>query len=425
MKIKMNKLNKNTWILLWVLLFQLPLFSQMEDYKYCRNIGDLSPAWYSFEIPAEVYSHANLSLSDIRIFGINSYNDTIEAPYIIDRKSDLMYRKKMEMNLINMSHNRKGYYYTFEMDKMEVINHIKLHFFSQNFDTYVQLEGSQNQKEWYTILEHERMIAIQNDQVDFHFTDLYFTPSKFNYYRLFIPLRTNLNLESAELIRSEHLSANEWEFKPKSFHQTEIKSDNHSLVMVDLKKTYPINWIQLFVKDTFEYYRPIEIMYLEDSVKTDLGWKYQYKTLLHSTISSIGNNKFELPRTHLNQLKIKITNHDNEHIQIDSIHIKSYKDVVTFRIVKPGSYQMYYGNKKAHSPQYDIVHFTDQIPHQAEFLALEKEIKNLNNKEVQATESNLINPIWLWIIIGMIVIVLGGITLKMIKSKDENTPQKT
>lgn len=123
--------------------------------------------------------------SDIRVYGVTA-KDTIEAPYVLQLSTAQGIEDEIKFELINSSFNKDGYYYSYQVLLNTAINKIKLAFKNTNFDWRVQLEGSQEQNKWFTILDNYRILSIQNDKTSYNFSDLNFPNSKFKFYHLFL-----------------------------------------------------------------------------------------------------------------------------------------------------------------------------------------------------------------------------------------------
>lgn len=114
----------------------------MKDYNYKRELKGISEQWHKIILPDDVFGKTNHNLSDIRIFGMQGRNDTIEAPYLLKADAGEVINREVEFKVLNTSSKHNGYYFTFEISTDELINQIKLDFQQQNFDWRVQLEGS-------------------------------------------------------------------------------------------------------------------------------------------------------------------------------------------------------------------------------------------------------------------------------------------
>ena len=202
----------------------------------------------------------------------------------------------------------------------------------------------------------------------------------------------------------------------KKLSTKENKQNKQTEIDIELKLAVPISQIKLRVTDTFDYYRPITIKFLRDSFKTEQAWEYHYSTLTSGILNSIEENKFKFNKRTTQKLKILIHNHDNQALNIGTIEVKGYIHNLVARFTEPASYYLSYGNNSKTNPQYDINRFTNNIPKKLKSLELGKEIL------IKMEQTPLKNPIfnnktWLWLIMSSIILILGWITLNMLRKK--------
>lgn len=175
-------------------------YGQMEQYNYKRELQGINNTWHKVVLPEEIFEKVTTNLSDIRIYGLTTKNDTIEASYLLQLKREKIISKKVNFKVINKSHNEKGYYFTFEVKSKEAINQLKLNFNQLNFDWRIALEGSQNQQEWFTIVDDYRILSIVNSETNYQFTKVNFPSSNYHYLRLLIKNDEKPTLSSAQIV---------------------------------------------------------------------------------------------------------------------------------------------------------------------------------------------------------------------------------
>ncbi len=388
-------------------------FGQLETYGYKQELKGISEQWHSILLPNSVFDKVNPDMSDIRIYGITE-NDTLEAPYIFRIAKGSLTKKDVDFNLLNMSSNAKGHYFTYEIPTTEAINEIHLNFKKENFDWRVQLEGSQNQKEWFTVLDAYRILSIKNNQTDYDFTDLSFPKSKYRYYRLLIKSKDKPELQSAS-IRLDDRTDVTYENHPVPYMNIE-QQDKRTIIDIDLKKRIPASYLQFKVTDDVDYYRPISIQYVYDSVITEKGTKYSYRNLTTGTLSSIENNIFKFPTTLAQRFRATIENHDNQPLQIEAAEAKGYEHKLVARFTEPATYYLAYGKAQAQRPRYDIAQAVTKIPDNPTPLTLGDE-QQIPKKSVVTVSPFFENKLWLWGIMGVVILVLGWFTVRMMGGK--------
>ena len=402
----------NTLILLFICALS---FAQLDTYDYKMELSGITDPWHSLIIPQEVFAIADNNLSDIRIYGVTA-NDTLEAPYILKVATDKKRLKNIDFKLINSAIKKDNYFFTFEIPKIELINEILLDFKNENFDWKIVLEASQDQKDWFTILRDYRILSIKNNQTDYKFTQLNISPSKYKYYRIAIQSDTKPELNKATISFEEKVELKYKDYSNFDIESTEDDENAITEIQIDLDQRYPLSMLKLNVGDTFDYYRPISIQYAADSVKSEKGWRYHYQTLFNGTLNSIEENEFKFSSTLAKKLNITIQNHDNQPLEILGVEVKGLEHQLIARFTKDANYYLAYGKENDRNPNYDITRSLTKIPESMTALSLGSE--QAIPKKLAKTKNPLFeNKLWLWTTMGLIILVLGAFTLKMMSKK--------
>lgn len=398
------------------LLFAISTYSfgQQEQYNYKREVQNITDQWHKLDLPIGIYEKVSPDLRDIRIFGITKNNDTVEAPYFIKLAREKVTSKQVSFKLINEARSAKGYFFTFEVPIDESINRMKLDFKQTNFDWRLALEGSQDQREWFTILEDYRIVSIKNELTDYRFTKVSFPDSKYRYFRLRLDSKVKPDLVSAGITFNDITEAGYNPYQIQNIKTDQDRNTKKTIIELDLATTVPISYLKINVRDTFDYYRPISIQYLADSTKTEKGWLYNYRTLKSAILGSLEENEFKFNSTILKKLKVVINNHDNPPLTVDSIYAKGYVHELVARFTEPATYHLTYGNPNARQARYDIGLFTKNIPETIPTLTLGDE-QPIDKITAAAVEPLFKNKTWLWAVMVVIILLLGWFSLKMMK----------
>lgn len=401
----------------FLLSISLYSYGQIGQYNYIHELKGISEQWHTIELPDELFAHSKQNLSDIRIYGITAEKDTLETPYRLRLSKAHDSRKDVRFKVINRTRNNEGYFFTFEIPTQETINHLEMVFVQQNFDWQIRLEGSHNQREWFTLTEDYRILSIKNQFTDFSFTKINFPESKFRYLRLFIDSRETPELTMVHITQNEHTNGAFKTFPIQKIKRKELKKTKQSEIDIYLTRPVAVSRIQLEVGDSINFYRNMTVKYLTDSIKTEKGWHYQYQTLTRGVLNSIEENKFKFKSTTAQQLKILIDNRDNRPLKIDTITVSGYKHNIDVLLRTPARYFLVYGNKQATKPSYDIERFTDNIPAMLKPLKL-GDAQQVKKKDRPHREPLFKNKNWLWAIIVLIIVTLGWFSVKMMKTKE-------
>ena len=315
---------------------------------------------------------------------------------------------------MNRVHNTKGYYFTYELPNKETINEIILDLKDQNFNWEITLEGSQHQKQWFTILEDYRILSINNHQTNYTFTTLKFSDTSYRYYRLLIKSDVEPKLATVKILKKAKKEAAYRNYQVQSFQVKE--QEKNTIVDVELSTKVPLDFLTVTVDDNFDYYRSISIQYLADSVKSEKGWHYNYRPLTTKTLSSMEDNSFELPSILAKKVRIIISNYDNQPLNISRVALRGLIHTLTTRFTAPANYFMVYGKNTDKSPNYDIAKTKLILPQKITNLNLGKTI-DIPKKESITTAPLFENKWWLWGITGLIIILLGYFTIGMMKKE--------
>jgi hypothetical protein len=410
----MRKL-KISWIVL-LCAIAVQLQAQTNGYKFKRAVTGISKTWHIAELPDELFAHAKPGFEDLRIFGIKG-KDTAEVPYLIKQRSDQVSRKEVPFAQINQSSGDNGYYYTFQSPGKDppVINQIRLDFRQENFDWKVLLEGSNDNSTWFTILKDYRILSIKNSNTDYQFTVVNFPDSKYQYFRISLKSQLKPDLVSAKIAKTDTIKGIYKEVKLRAMQVKNNRQTKESTIDLALNGLVPVSTVKLNIRSAFDFYRTFRIEYATDSFQTDKGMQYNYADLYTGTLTSLEQTEFDFPNTLAARLRIVIENNDNTPLQIGPVQLKGNTFDLIARFDDPTySYAMYYGNEKASAPSYEIGKFEDKIPDVLNPATIQKE--ETNPAFQSGTGKPLFeNKIWLWALMTIIIIILGGFSYKMLK----------
>ncbi len=385
---------------------------QSNNPLFKREIKGISGIWHKIELPANIYNHTSNKLSDLRVIGITSANDTIEAPYILKVGGEKDSVKTKSFKIINQSYNGTTFFATFEMPNIDEINEIGLGFDQNNFDWSLKLEGSNSGQDWFMIRDKYRILAIENESTSFKFTSVKFGDSKYKYFRIALNTSVKPDLKDVTLTLLAQDKESPKSIKVKKTSILENKTNKYTEVNIELENRVPLSMIKVKVASAFDYFRPINVEYLADSFKTEKGWKYNYELLSSDVLSSKTSNELKFNAVFAKKLRLKIINENNQPLNILGIEAAGNTYELLVRFTEKGNYYLQYGGNNLETPNYDINHFLSEIPTDVSLLTLGTEQNISQNQKVAPLVSN---KWWLWSLMGLVILVLGGFTLKMMK----------
>jgi len=401
--------------ILLLLAFLTEIKCQIQEYRYQRSLNNIEHNWHKIALPEDFFDKTTSSLSDIRIYGIKENNDTIEVPYILN--TALLKNSKTDLNhkIINQSIKNKSHFFTIQLSNNENINEIKLNFKNENFDWKINLEGSNDQKEWFSILEEYRILSIKNLLSNFQFGTLKFADSNFQYYRIEVMSTEKPILLNVQISQLENSPIKSKKIVLKNHKIVENKENKSTEIEIDLTNKIALSSIKILVKDEIDFYRKIQFSTLSDSLKTEKGFKYIYSNIKSDVLHSFDNNQFYFKDIINNKFKITIDNQDNEALKIDSIEFFAFEYEIIARFTEKAQYFLCYGKTSATSPKYDLNSFLDKIPSDLKYIELGDEFI-VDKPEKTKNKPLFENENWLWILIIASIAIMGGFSYKMLRS---------
>ncbi|MEZ4776695.1 MAG: hypothetical protein R3D00_26200 [Bacteroidia bacterium] len=402
--------------------------AQMTDYVYQRPLSQIkSKGWHEIVIPESVLSKLKEDLSDIRIFKI-SPEDTIEVPFLIHTSGDVEEVGTVPFQMVNQSKSGDNEsFVTLRPEEEMTINHIDLDIRPMNYDLLATLEGSNNRLKWFTIEENIRLVGISNDHVNYHFATLTFSDSDYKFFRV------KLNDAEAEIVKASvgRFVKTNGIYRPFTVTHQVVKNDvdkKTTEITVELSDRYPVSRLAFDVDKEKDFYRAVSVSWLKESVETAEGVKEVWRDFGGFTISSLEENVFDEAVQFTNRLKITVYNYDD--IPLSFREIKVFGPVYSMQtdLEAQGNYMLVYQNPKAYLPRYDMMYFRNKIPEKLTPVFPGEEsmiVKTDAEDAVSGAKSEAMTENLLWVVMGIVILLLGFFTVKMLRNAPgkNNTPE--
>ena len=401
------------WVLI-VLISWIGYFSYGQGY-YEHPITGVSDQWHRVDLPVEIFGRLHHSYNSIRVLGKKTNSIAVEQPYLLVKDQPRTIMHPEPSTIINQTRKGNDYYFTFEISDEPMLSRVNLDFENNDFDWKVLLEGSVDQKEWFTIIEDYRILALPGK---YEFTQLDFPAVNYPFLRIKINAQQKPILNAVS-INSVAVTAGEYEnWAPKAIYHQPISNTKKSELLIDLGKVVPVSYLKIKPNSSYDYYRDFKISFLRDSLKTEAGWSERWSNAGSGTLSSFGNNVFPLDEILTNKIKITIQNNDNQMLDIPSVEVKGAKHYLLVRFDGKPPYTLAYGNRKLRHPKYDLISFKKNIPKRPASVKLGKGTYKKMIDE-HKTDPIFSNSFWLYLLMGMTMLILGGFTLSMMRNAKE------
>lgn len=418
----MKQILKNCLVLnLAVLSFYAK--SQFVSYDYMREIKPVNETgFYKIKIGSGVIDRAG----HYRVFEFTD-KDTLEVPFVIEEYDNSTYDKNYfkYLSIIDKSFiANKSSYATLVVDSGITYNSIYLNFAAPQFFKDVTLEGSDDNRNWKTIIENEKVFHYFRPPFDHYYRNkITFEPVTFKYIRVVTDDRdaAKLDLSSAYLPLTEEVSNGDGELLPTGLIRTEDKVNKTTIVECSFRRMYFIGCIQIKVDNDLPYRREVDVEFLTQNTSND-KWVVFGKSIISSNSSNkIYFKNYSSRDENFKTIKMRITIHNLDDRPLGNIAIDAFthQEILKCRLEKDKKYVLVYGKENDNLPQYDLAYFKNAIPLNLKYVDLGAESKIV--KPSPEIKTPLISKqVWIWIALTGGVLVIGVFALRLLKQEETN-----
>ena len=414
---KMKNVITKTFVLL---LFSISGFAQIDNYTYKRKLNAVTKEnYYTIPLSPEITAHTKSNFNDFRLYTITN-EDTTEIPYLLEMKGDKTEQSSVLFELINNVSNQKCCsFVTFKLNKKQVINTIHLDVLESNFDKIITIEGSNDNKEWFTIKEHLRIVGFDNNLTHFRSTVLQFPAAEYMYYRIKLDddASKKITISNASVFENKTTKGNYSELLIKNKAQAENDKEKTTETIIELNDNHWLSYLTIDAENKTDYYRNINIYSSNGTYNTEKGIKETWKLISSGVISSKFDNTFSLNGNRSKRLKIEVENYNDSPVLLNQLKVFSEKSSLITKLPVCEYIYMCYGKENDNAPIYDMVHFKDKIPTSLSEIAYSSE--QVKIVSIEKKSPFIENKKWLWIAMGAVILIIGYFSLTMLKKEQE------
>lgn len=330
---------------------------------------------------------------------------------------------------------------TLDFGKQTIKNAIEVITQGDNFRRAVKIEGSNNNIEFFTLVEQAYTFAVEYNK---RFEHIDLPVNDYRYLRISVwPMTTEGKspvIEEVRAFKIERKFAKRQPVNTAEIEHSEDEKSNSSIYVYDLAYcNLPISEIELDAADN-SFYRYVTVegrdsatrqvkLDSEDNVQRFKEVEVPWEGIITDTIYRYiegDSKKCEKTVLHVpadkhmyRYLKITIKNYDDKPLTVKSVSAKMIAHQMVFEAEDNTASTFYVGCESAQPPQYDLVHRLSN-PSQVEAgiaslgsIADNPAFGQAEEKSAAWTEKH---KILLSIILGVVVLVLAGFILKSFKS---------
>lgn len=400
--------------IIFVFIFSFNLLSSSaQTYNWKAKINKVNHSnYYKIFLNSDITSELNHSFPDIRILD----SEKNEIQYIL-KKQKIAFNnsEKNELKITKNKHRKYKHYTEIEIEnEKNKISNLVFKIINTHNPIFVKISGSNNAKKWFVLKNNFPTIPeiTEADTTEIRIMDI--PSSTFKYFKVLFydydvePIKVlNVYYHNLKNIRAEYV-------KLPSPIITQKDTLDKSIITLSYNKNNFIDLITFSIEGPEFYLRKVKL-----NKKTTLnqgGENYydQYKKEFY--VGSLKSNRINLYDFKAKTIEFVIENKDNQPLIIKQANSYQLKNYIVAYLEENKNYYIYYGNKKANFPNYDLPYFKDTIPSVMQITYI-KDIKKINNN------SEEIKVLWdfpveyLWYSIGALGLILIIISLIIIKER--------
>lgn len=436
----MRKSKNSMIILLMVTMSSSVLALDLTGWKYKADVTVEygTDKYCKLTLTPEIYNAARLDLADIRLIDA----DTEQVPYVLARPKDITQSVKYSPAIINRSTNDdKTAMVTLDFGKQVLKNRIEVQTDGDNFRRAVRVEGSNDNIEFFTVVETAYVFAITSRR---RFSKIDLPANDYRYLRISVAPMADEDqspvIENVRASKHESKLAERQPVKMSKLEHSEDEKSKSSIYIYDLKyRQLPITEIELEVADN-AFYRYVTLegrdtttrkvrIDSEDNRQRFREIEVEWKRIIGDTIyrypdaSGKKCEKLTLsisPGTRVYKfLRLTISNYDDRPLTLNSTSAKMIAHNIVFESQDSLTPALYVGSQSAGMPRYDLSRIlTRPLQVKAMMARISNFIDNplFGQAEAEPLAWTEKHKVLLWIIMGVVVAVLGAFIFKSFKS---------
>lgn len=401
-----NHVMKRIILILTVLLFSNQLFSQ--GYKWQAELTQTTDAgFYKVDLDPAVVAKLNPNFYDIRI----KDKKGTDIPYFLEKEPfSTTKRVFKEYKILEKIKWKNGAtVLVVKNEEKDTINNIQLQI--KNFDVRKRLElaGSDDYQNWYTIKENYLFRSANGQRTTSEVKSLNFPYTDYQYYRIIIYdcFSLPINVMKIGYYDTYQEQGKFKKIENKVVTRFDSVETKQTYIKVNFNETPYFDKLVISAPKPTYYYRNAKIC----TKRIDKKGRIHYDVLDYITLNS--NSDFTSYFSDFEEKEFYITIENEDNPPLGNITIEAYqlnRYLITHLEAKK-DYKLIFNNERIKTkPNYDISHFKSSIDDNIPMLGTNDILPILYKEKNKVSSSK----IWMWLAIGIVALLLGYISYKMI-----------
>jgi len=407
-------------------------------YQAAVTVEDGTGEYCRLTLTPDIYNAARDDLGDVRLVG----TDGEQIPYVLAKPKDITKRQNYRPVVINRSTGAdKTAMITLDFGKQVKKNSVEVETGGNNFRRAVKVEGSNDNIEFFTLVEHAYVFAVSFDR---RFEQIDMPPNDYRYLRITIlPMATEEQSPVIDEVRAFKIGESFTErqaVEMAPIEHSEDEKNNSSIYIYDLAYCrLPVSEIELDIADD-SFYRYVSVagrdaekrkvkIDSEDNrqrfKEVEVRWERIINDTIYRYIAADGKKHERLilripsGRRVYRYIRITISNYDDRPVVVNSASSNMIAHKIVFENKDNAVPILYVGSESAMAPRYDLERrLSNPLQVKTGMAKLSGITGNLlfgqaEQKPVAWTEKH---KVLLLIVMVIVALVLGGFIFKSFKS---------
>lgn len=371
---------------------------------------------YSIRIPLSVRSYATPDLRDFRIWDAKGH----QVPYFVQPTKVYIRTHISEFTEFPIISNTRtadsSSTYIFKNPYQTIESAVLLFANYQGSKTY-RLEGSNDQKEWYGVVNSGQLTQLNDPKETSVYKTIQFPICRYPYLKIVFDDRHSLpvNLLNIGQGASQTIAT-----VPQVMEEIPVKTiaysekDKKTIIQISFERPEVINQIRMAITVPELYSRTANLYTIKNrEVKRGMeSYKEQLGTL---TIRSDGDLVFDIPQTVEQELYLEIDNKDNPKLEIKVLQFMQAPVYLVASLKSKESYKLTAGDQALGFPDYDIFDVTFTTESQLPIVQIGAVVYEQSEKTASKQISFWQQSWFMWCCIGIAALMISYFAFNLLK----------
>ena len=385
-----------------------------KDFKYASPIQtNHSKGYQQIDLSPQILGLVHPNFSDLRLLDSNQN----EVPYILRKESLVsMHSFFKEYPMITNAPQPNGTsVIVFENPNKEELTQVNFVVKNNAVNKSARLSGSDDQKNWFLIRDHIHLNSMHNAKETTELKLLNFPKTDYAYYKLEINDSNSLPIQFEKIGYYDYQNVDGLMATIPLNVKSQKDSNQVSYVHLQFDQKTRFERIRIQITGAEFYYRSIHFKVKETRTNRKGKKQTYFQNIGSFKLNSNTENTFELGQHNLQDIYIEIENGDDQPLQMSQVEAYLLKNYMVAELDPAMHYQLMFGKAKMRIPQYDLRHFSNDIPKQIPTIETQNIVYLAKAKSDKKSTSIFDNKWVVWLVIGIVGIVLAIISFSMIK----------